>query len=177
MKSKDNEKIINRRKFLTIGGTAAAGIFILNKYSWAKDTFLLPKPKSSILSEAEFFGLSKFLMQDASLDQTFSKKIYSFLKPHKSEMSDLYTLYEYIRTQTSINSTLLKSYLLKNSKSLNIYSHIVTAWYTGALTIGKSSMRFSYFDAYMFKPISGIAPIPGVCGGATNYWSQKPETV
>lgn len=181
----NSHKNLNRRNFILLGGTAAAGFLLLNKYSWAQDKFPLPKPqnfgsKNAVLNEEEFFLFSKFLMRDTSLNESFSKKIYSFLqinKAEKPELSDLYHLYEYIRTHPSINSSLLREYLLKNHRALKVYSQVVESWYTGVLSIETSSMRFSYFDAYMFKIISGIAPIPGTCGGATNYWSKKPANV
>lgn len=116
--------------------------------------------------------LSQYLLNENELDKDFSNKIYKFLKQNKNE---IYRFYEFIRLHPNNDSSLVRKYLKENKKFQMIYSQIAISWYTGVLTIGKSAIRFSYFDAYMFKQIGGLAPIPGTCGGATDYWSEKPS--
>ncbi|WP_186644251.1 sugar dehydrogenase complex small subunit [Fluviispira vulneris] len=173
-------KIVNRdlsrRKFFLIGGIAASALFI-NKIAWAESQFTLSQPKDygqkrAHLSDTEFLLLSKLLMHEDSLDIEMSKKIYLFLKKYKAE---IYLLYEYIRSHSPLDNQSFKKYLLSNKKILMTYSNIMKAWYSGVLKIGKSAMRFTYFDSYMFRLMAGLAPTPGICGGQTNYWSEKPN--
>jgi hypothetical protein len=133
----------------------------------------LTKPKNiGKINENEFYNFSKFLLNENELDKEFSKKIYKFLANNNN---DIYKLYEFIRTHPIYETSLLRKHLQSNKFFQKTYSQIAISWYTGANTLGKLSMRFTYFDAYMFKLIGGFAPTPGTCGGTTNYWSQKPD--
>ncbi|KAB8033559.1 sugar dehydrogenase complex small subunit [Fluviispira multicolorata] len=177
MSSKITKKELSRRKFILIGGVAAAGALFLDLIAWSDQNITLTQPnnfaqKKASLTESEFLLLSKFLMNDDALDADISKKLYTFIRKSNA---DIYSLYEYIRTHKSLNKGSFKSYLQSNKKALKVYTYIAKAWYSGVLTIGKVSMRFTYFDSYMFRLMAGLAPTPGICGGATNYWSEKPN--
>lgn len=177
MKRNHHKPGFTRRRFITLGSITTLGTLFLERFSWSEDFKILPKPQSfgqkkSSLNENEFFIFSKYLLNDNDLDKDFSKKIFTFLKGNKLEF---YDFYEYIRSQNIKDSSQIRKYLKDNKKFQKTYSQIAVSWYTGVYVLGKSSMRFSYFDAYMFKNIVGLAPIPGVCGGATNYWSEKPS--
>ncbi len=167
---------LSRRTFFLIGGLAASALLI-EKIAWSDQQFTLNQPKEfgqkrASLNDAEFLLLSKLLMNEDTLDIEISKKICSFLKKYKSE---IYALYEYIRNHSPLNIHAFKIYLLSNKKIHIAYANIMKAWYSGVLTIGKSSIRFTYFDSYMFRLMAGLAPTPGICGGQTNYWSEKPN--
>jgi Membrane bound FAD containing D-sorbitol dehydrogenase len=177
MKRKNNRQELSRRRFITIGSIATLGALVLERFSWPDDIEILPKPeyygqKKPSLNENEFFIFSKYLLNDKELDRDFSKKIYTFFRKSKSEF---YDFYEYLRLHPTTESSQIKKYLQENKKFQKAYYQIAVSWYTGVFVLGKSSMRFSYFDAYMFKNIGGLAPTPGTCGGATNYWSEKPS--
>ncbi|BBH53123.1 sugar dehydrogenase complex small subunit [Fluviispira sanaruensis] len=176
MAAKIVKRELSRRKFFLIGGIAASALLI-DKIAWSEQKFTLNQPKDygqkrASLNDSEFLQLSKLLMNDDLLDAEMSKKIYQFLKKFKAE---IYVLYEYIRTHSPLNNKTFKAYLLGNKKILIAYANIMKAWYSGVLIIGKSEMRFTYFDSYMFRLMAGLAPTPGICGGQTNYWAEKPN--
>ena len=177
MKRKNNNEGFSRRQFISIGSIATLGTIFLEKFTWSEYLDTLPKPQSfgqkkPSLNENEFFIFSKYILNDNELDKDFSKKIFIFLKGTKLEY---YDFYEYIRLHPLKDSSQIRKYLNENKKFQKTYSQIAVSWYTGVYVLGKSSMRFTYFDAYMFKNIGGLVPIPGTCGGTTNYWSEKPS--
>lgn len=51
---------------------------------------------------------------------------------------------------------------------------LVSAWYTGTVTIKGKPRFITLGDALMYQPIADGSHIPGNCEGATNAWAQLP---
>ena len=51
---------------------------------------------------------------------------------------------------------------------------LVSAWYTGTVSVKGNPRVITLNDALMYQPIADGSHIPGVCTGATNAWARMP---
>ena len=51
---------------------------------------------------------------------------------------------------------------------------LVSAWYTGTVTVAGKPRVLFVADALMYQPTADGSHIPGSCEGATNSWAEKP---
>jgi hypothetical protein len=50
---------------------------------------------------------------------------------------------------------------------------LVSAWYTGSVSINGKERFITLQDALMYQPIADGSHIPGLCAGATNSWADQ----
>ena len=51
---------------------------------------------------------------------------------------------------------------------------LVSAWYTGSVSINGKERFITLQDALLYQPIADGSHIPGNCAGATNSWADQP---
>ena len=121
-----------------------------------------------------FMALSQFATGRASLDPALGASVLSAL--HDSDPTMAAALDELAATAASGKYSDVEALeaALRDKPAHAALLALVSAWYTGTVTVNGEPRVLFVTDALMYQPTADGSHIPGSCAGATSSWAERP---
>jgi hypothetical protein len=151
--------------------TLLALVLAAPSLAWA--THALAAEASTPAADDKFLALSRFATGRSSLDPALGTAVLAALRDSDPALgSGLDELAAAASSGSHADVEALEVAVRDTPRHAALLA-LVSAWYTGTVTVdGKPRVLF-VTDALMYQPTADGSHIPGSCAGATNSWAER----
>jgi fructose 5-dehydrogenase small subunit len=121
-----------------------------------------------------FVALSLFATGRSKLDPQLGTKLFAALRESDASFAGAADLLAADATSGKYPDVESLEAAIRGTPKHGTLLALVSAWYTGTVSVKGKPQVITMGDALMYQPIADGSHIPGNCEGATNSWAQRP---
>lgn len=136
-------------------------------------TRILADEASAPAADSKFLGLSQFATGRVKLDPALGAAVLGALRDSDPAMATALDELAAAAASGKYSDVEALEAAVRDTPRHTALLALVSAWYTGSVSVNGQPRVLFVTDALMYQPIADGSHVPGTCAGATNSWSER----